>query len=145
MAPVICGGGKIRFAGYELQMISIALGSWRFDKKRLIDTCFYAGEKDNEERLKRNSLNVVHGALLHWLLNCQPNVCNQNLPNPAWYGLGFASGQAARFFQNGYEQRLLRAKNAEPHTPPLGRYKDMEPSQTLGGADAASASSSHWY
>lgn len=37
-------------------------------REDLFDTGFYAGEKDNEDRLRRNSLIVVHDALLHWLL-----------------------------------------------------------------------------
>ena len=35
-------------------------------REDLFDTGFYAGEKDNEDRLRRNSLIVVHDALLHW-------------------------------------------------------------------------------
>ncbi len=34
----------------------------------LFDTGFCAGEKDDEDRLRRNSLIVVHDALLHWLI-----------------------------------------------------------------------------
>ena len=34
----------------------------------LFDSGFYAGEKDNEDRLRRNSLIVVHDALLQWLI-----------------------------------------------------------------------------
>ncbi len=43
-------------------------------REDLFDTGFYAGEKDNEDRLRRNSLIVVHDAMLHWLLKCQPSV-----------------------------------------------------------------------
>ncbi len=37
-------------------------------REDLFDTGFYAGEKDNEDRLRRNSLIAVHDALLHWLI-----------------------------------------------------------------------------
>jgi hypothetical protein len=36
-------------------------------REDLFDTGFYAGEKDNEDRLRKNSLIAVHDALLHWL------------------------------------------------------------------------------
>ncbi len=39
----------------------------------LFDTGFYVGEKDNEDRLRRNSLIVVHDALLHWLIKSKNN------------------------------------------------------------------------
>lgn len=40
-------------------------------REDLFDTGFYAGEKDNEDRLRKNSLIVVNEALLHWLVNCK--------------------------------------------------------------------------
>lgn len=41
-------------------------------REDLFDTGMYAGEKDNEDRLRRNSLIAVHDALLHWLYNFRP-------------------------------------------------------------------------
>lgn len=43
-------------------------------REDLFDTGFYAGENDNEDRLRRNSLIVVHDAMLHWLLKYQTSV-----------------------------------------------------------------------
>jgi hypothetical protein len=37
-------------------------------REDLFDTGFYAGEKDNEDILRKNSLIAVHDALLHWLI-----------------------------------------------------------------------------
>jgi len=40
-------------------------------REDLFDTGFYAGEKDNEDGLRRNSLIVVRDAMLHWLFKYQ--------------------------------------------------------------------------
>ena len=41
-------------------------------REDLFDTGFYAGDKDEEDQFRRNSLIVVHDALIHWLLKFNP-------------------------------------------------------------------------
>ena len=41
-------------------------------REDLFDTGFYAGENDEENQLRRNSLIVVHDALLNWLIKFHP-------------------------------------------------------------------------